>query len=126
MIREFTCIICPNGCDLVATIEDNKIISIEGALCDKGNKYAEQEIIDPQRTISSLVVVNNGEIPLASVRLSKPISKDRIFDVMNEIKKIKLDAPVTIGTVVRKNILGLDSDLIVTKNVKERLKNSYY
>jgi CxxC motif-containing protein len=121
MIREFTCIICPNGCDLVVNLEDNNIISIEGALCKKGRTYVEQELIDPQRTISSSVLVNNGEIPLVSVRLNRPIPKDKIFDVMEEIKKIKVEAPVKIGTVLRKNILGLDSDLIVTKNVDKKL-----
>lgn len=120
MIRQFTCIICPNGCDLEATLDGNNVKSIEGALCDKGKKYVEQELIDPQRTISSSVFVKNGEIPLASVRLSKAVPKDKIFDVMNEIKTIVVDAPVTAGTVLKSNILGLDSDLIVTKNVDKK------
>src|SRR5665648_78523 len=113
MIRQFTCIICPNGCDLEVTLDENKIISIEGALCDKGKTYVEQELVNPQRTISSSVKVNNGEIPLVSVRLTKAIPKDKIFEVMNEIKKIEVNAPVAIGTILIKNILGLDSDLIV-------------
>ena len=119
MIRQFTCIICPNGCDLEVTLDENKIISIEGALCDKGKTYVEQELVNPQRTISSSVKVNNGEIPLVSVRLTKAIPKDKIFEVMNEIKKIEVNAPVAIGTILIKNILGLDSDLIVTKNVRQ-------
>lgn len=117
MIRDFTCIICPNGCDLRVNINNDIIISIDGASCDKGDKYVKQELTNPQRTIATSVLVIGGEIPLASVRLSKPIPKDRIFDVMEEIKKIKVDAPVNIGLIVQKDILGLGSDVIITKNV---------
>ena len=52
-----------------------------------------------------------------SVRLTKPVPKAKIFDVMGIIKGIKLEAPVEVGDVVVKNIMGYDSDLIVTKQV---------
>lgn len=117
MIREFICVICPNGCELSAEIDGDKILSVEGGLCAKGDKYVEQEIIDPRRTISSSVKVRNGEIPLASVRLTNAIPKNKIFDAMEEIKKIEVDAPAKVGTILIHNILGLDSDLIITKNV---------
>ena len=52
MMREFTCIICPNGCEIRAEIEEKEggaveILSIEGAACKKGNAYVEQELKDP-------------------------------------------------------------------------------
>jgi len=56
-------------------------------------------------------------LPLASVRLTSPIPKGKMAEVMAEIKKISVDAPVSIGQVVVKNILGLESDLIITKNI---------
>jgi CxxC motif-containing protein len=36
---------------------------------------------------------------------------------MEEIKKIKLKAPVKMNQVILKNVLNLNSDVIVTKNV---------
>ena len=44
MMREFTCIICPNGCEIRAEIEEKEggaveILSVEGAACKKGNAY---------------------------------------------------------------------------------------
>ena len=53
MLREFTCIICPNGCEITAGVEDNQIISIEGALCPKGETYVNQELTDPRRNIAT-------------------------------------------------------------------------
>lgn len=120
MLREFTCIICPNGCDIEARIEDGKLLSVEGALCPKGEAYVKQELINPQRTISTSVLVRGGVLPLASVRLTAPVPRERLRDVMDEIKKISLDAPVAAGTVVIKNIMGFDSDVIVTKSVDGR------
>ena len=117
MLREFTCIICPNGCEITAGVEDNQIISIEGALCPKGETYVNQELTDPRRNIATSVLVKGGELPLASVRLTNPIPKARIFDAMAEIRGIAVEAPVEAGTVVIRGILGLDSDVIVTKGV---------
>ena len=59
-----------------------------------------------------------SEMPLASVRLSAPIPKAKIFDVMNEIRKVKRTAPVHEGEVVIENVLGLGSNVIVTRTVE--------
>lgn len=120
MLREFTCIICPNGCEIEADIEDGKILSITGATCPKGEDYVRQELTDPQRNIASSILVRGGVLPLASVRLTSPIPKARIFDAMEEIKKVSADAPVKAGTVVIKGILGYDSDVVVTKSVGKK------
>lgn len=122
MIRKMTCIICPNGCDLEAQITDGKCESVSGNLCPKGAQYAAQEVEEPKRTIASSVTVKNGVLPLVSVRLNRAVPKEKIFNVMEEVRRIVLDAPVYAGDIASENILGLGSDLIVTKNV-ERAEN---
>jgi len=117
MLKEYTCIICPNGCEIEADIEGTKVLSVEGEKCPRGKEYVEQEIINPQRNIATSVLVENGEIPLVSVRLTHVIPKDKIVDVMNEIKKLKLTPPITMNQVIINNVLGLTSDVIATKNV---------
>lgn len=115
MLKEYTCIICPNGCSITADTESGEILT--GGDCQLGQEYVQQEITNPQRNIASSILLEGGILPLASVRLSGPIPKDKIFDVMAVIKKARLTAPVAIGQVAIKNILGLNSDVIVTKNV---------
>lgn len=117
MLREMTCIVCPNGCDLEIEIEDGKVLSVNGALCPRGKAYANQEVTDPRRNIATSVLVDGGELPLVSVRLTAPIPKARIFDAMEEIKKIRLTAPVKAGQVVIENLLDLGVSVIATKNV---------
>jgi CxxC motif-containing protein len=123
MLKEYTCIICPNGCEITAEIENGEMLSLDGASCPKGRQYVEQELTDPQRSISSSVLVEDGELTLVSVRLSKPIPKGRTFDVMAEIKKAYLKAPVKAGKAVIENVLGLGSNVITTKNINSKQNN---
>lgn len=117
MLRTFTCIICPNGCEIQAETDGTRILSIEGATCPKGEDYVRQELTDPRRNIATSVLVKGGTLPLASVRLTAPIPKDRIFDAMAQIRALSVEAPVQAGTVILKGILGYDSDVIITKSV---------
>lgn len=120
MVRTFTCIMCPNGCEIETVIEDGKVISAKGNLCKRGAEYAEQEVVDPKRTIASSVLVKNGELPLVSVRLNRAVPKARIFDVMKEIAAASLEAPVHMGDVVIADVLELGSDVIATKDVRKK------
>ena len=117
MHKTFTCIICPNGCEVTVEYDGTELISCSGNLCKRGEEYVRQELRDPRRTISSSVAVTGGDLPMVSVRLTKPIPRDRIFDVMKVIREMRLAAPVRSGDVLISDILGLGSDLIATRNV---------
>ena len=110
-MRAYTCIICPNGCDIQPAQDSGEIV-VSGALCSKGKQYVLQEMTDPRRTISSLARVDGGERQVVGVRLTAAIPKAKIAEVMGEIRKISLNAPVKRGQVVANNILGLGCDLI--------------
>lgn len=116
--RTFTCIVCPNGCTIETQYEDGgKIIAVSGNKCKKGVQYVEQELTDPRRTIATSVRISGSILPLCSVRVTNPIPKKEIFHVMEEINKLRLKAPVHIGDVLIHRVCGLDSDVIVTKNM---------
>lgn len=117
MTRTFTCVVCPNGCDIRAEFEGDEIRSIEGHTCPKGRDYVQQEIVDPRRNIATSVLVDGGALPLVSVRLDRPISKKEIFRVMEAIGQVRLQAPATIGQVVLADVCGSGANVIVTKNV---------
>jgi CxxC motif-containing protein len=120
MLKEYTCIICPNGCDLTVEFEDGKILTLQGAACKRGWEYVRQELTEPRRTITTSILLEGGVTPLVSVRLSKPIPKEHIFAVMTAIKAVSLQAPVHIGQVAIANVLGLGSDVIVTNHVEAK------
>lgn len=120
MIKTFTCILCPNGCEIETEYEKTEIHSIKGNRCPKGASYVHQELTCPSRTISSSVLVTGGELPLCSVRLTAPVPKESISRVMNEIKKQVLPAPVQIGQTIISNVCGLNSDVIATRTVEKQ------
>lgn len=123
--KEFTCVVCPNGCSIKVGYEEGtppKLISAEGARCPRGKSWAKQEIENPMRTFSSSVIVSGGDFLEASVRLTKPIPLAKIFEVMAEIKKIRLAAPLAIGDVVLANPAGTETEVIVTRNVPVKIQ----
>lgn len=112
-MKELTCIVCPRGCRL--QIDDN--MNVTGNFCPRGKEYAISELTHPTRNITSSIKVDNRPYTLVSVKTSKPVPKEKIFAVMEEINKLSVSAPTKIGQVVKANILGLDSDIIITKNI---------
>lgn len=122
MSHTLTCILCPNGCELAVLAENGEVASVTGNRCPKGKEYAIEELLYPQRTISTSVPLLGGDAPLLSVRLNRPIPKDAIFAAMAEINKLRPKAPIRIGQVLLPQILGYDSDVIATRNAEKRLK----
>jgi CxxC motif-containing protein len=118
--KELVCVVCPNGCQLEVVIDDSAELTVKevtGHTCDKGPDWAEQEIINPMRTIASNIAVNGGDFPLVSVRTDAPIPLGKIMDVMKEIKKKRVDAPVRIGDHLIENPAGTSCNIVATRHV---------
>lgn len=116
-MKELTCIGCPIGCALKVDVQSDGI-RVSGNGCKRGVKYAENEILCPKRTITSTVALTGGTIKRLSVRTAQEVPKDMMFACMEEIRKIRISAPVRIGTVVLENCAGTGVDIIATKNVE--------
>ena len=121
---EFLCVVCPNGCVIDAEFENNgerdvkpRLKAIEGNLCQRGEDWVRQEVENPMRTIAGSVLVKNGDFITASVRTTKPVPLARVMDVMNEIRAQNPEAPLRIGQILISNPRGLDTDVIITRNV---------
>lgn len=112
-----TCINCPMGCPLEITME-NDIISVIGNKCNKGKEYAIREITNPTRIVTSTVKVNGGERPVVAIKTQDEIPKKLIFDVMKEINKVTINAPVNLGDIVIENVLNTNVNVIATANNK--------
>mgnify|MGYP002870194004 CR=1 FL=1 len=115
MIRELTCITCPNGCNLSVEINDGVVVSVTGNECKRGDKYGREEVTAPKRMITAIIPVKNGKTNVTSVKTTESIPKEYIKDAMGIINNSCVDAPVCIGDVVYKNILGTGADIVVTR-----------
>ncbi len=113
MIRNLTCIVCPRGCAMTV---DEETLEVKGNSCPRGREYAEAEVKNPVRTLTTTVKVQNRADTVVSVKTKKPIAKCEIFNVLSEIKKARVSAPVNIGDVIIKGIAG--TDIVATKNIR--------
>ena len=117
-MRELVCIVCPRGCTMRIEEKDGDF-TVSGNSCKRGAAFAVSEMTRPMRTICSTVRTTFPDVPVLSVRVSAEIPKDRIFDVMGEIRKVRLDRPVRRGDVIISNVLDLGMDIIATSDLLE-------
>lgn len=121
MKQEITCIGCPMGCLISASLEEGTIKELSGYTCEKGRLYALKELVSPSRVLTSTVPVKGGAEPLLSIKSKADLPKDMLLRCMEELKTARVTAPVRIGDVVVHNIAGTGIDMVATKNVDKTI-----
>ncbi|MEA5027189.1 MAG: DUF1667 domain-containing protein [Erysipelotrichaceae bacterium] len=119
MNKEMVCIVCPMGCRLKIEITDGKPAAITGNSCPRGYAYAMKEYTAPERVLTTTVKVHGGIHPLVSVKSAQPLPKSRLFEAMDIINQLVVEAPVSLHDVLISNILNTGVDIIATANNKK-------
>lgn len=117
MIKQMTCIECPQGCVLSVDVENGVIKSVQGAKCPKGKVYAASEVENPVRILTATVLAEGLGLKLVPVRTDKPIPKKDIFRAVGEIRKMRIAKPLKAGDVLTEDLLGLGVKLVATREV---------
>ena len=112
--RNLTCIVCPRSCQMTVTLEDGKVINVEGNFCKRGVTYANDECTNPKRTVTSTVRCLDGSI--VSVKTESTIPKEKMFEVMEEINAVRPVGDLKIGDVVIENVCGTGVNVVATSN----------
>ena len=120
--RELICINCPLGCPLKVEMDGGKVISVSGNTCKRGEVYARKEVVSPTRTVTSTVAVKDGVHPVVAVKTASDIPKSKIFDVMAEINRAEVAAPVRIGDVIIEDVCSTGADVVATANMERKIK----
>jgi CxxC motif-containing protein len=108
------CIMCPVGCELTVTHIGKNVISVKGNGCPLGEKFAKEEFNNPKRVIITTVQVENGTRLLVPVRSDKPVPKEKLFEILQYLRKVKVRAPVKFHQVIVENIAGTDANIVAT------------
>ncbi|MFX1329277.1 MAG: DUF1667 domain-containing protein [Promethearchaeota archaeon] len=117
--KDIRCIVCPTGC-LVHVENINGELIIEGHSCKRGEEYAKEEFIAPKRILTTTMQVENGFLPLVPVRSDKPLPKDRLKETLEEIARVRTKAPIKMGDILLENVLGLDVNIIASRNLIQK------
>lgn len=117
--KNFTCIGCPIGCPLQLTHEGRDILEIEGHQCNRGAKYAQQEFRDPRRFLSTTVAIEGARWKRLPVKVTAPVPKDRVVEAAIEIHRLSVSAPVALGQVLIRDLLGEKGvDVVATRTMQ--------
>ncbi|MDE6663544.1 MAG: DUF1667 domain-containing protein [Lachnospiraceae bacterium] len=117
-VRNLTCINCPMGCALTVEMNGDKVVNISGNTCKRGEVYAQKEVSNPTRIVTSTVRVTGGKSDMVSVKTREDIPKGKIFDCVRALKNVEVQAPIRIGDVIVTNIAGTGIDVVATKNIE--------
>lgn len=114
------CTTCPSECVITVIREGRVAASIEGYTCKRGLQFAEKELISPERTLTSTMVVmlDHKEL-LIPVKSAQPIPKKNMLEAMDQINKTRLEHRFKRGDVLIPNICGLGIDIVACKSLKE-------
>ena len=123
MRKEMVCIACPIGCRLTAEWNDDpKDVQITGSQCRRGEEYGTEEVLAPSRVVTATVAVNTVTATAtmerrAPVKSTKPVPRELIDGLLDELYKVRLSAPVRIGQAVVKNYRDTNIDIIATRTI---------
>ena len=101
------------GCqlDVLFDPETGHLLEIEGHGCKRAWAYAEKELTNPTRMVTTTVRVRGGAWPLVPVHTAAPIPKSAIFALLRELRRVQVQAPVRTGQVILAN--GADTGVNV-------------
>ncbi|MBQ1846399.1 MAG: DUF1667 domain-containing protein [Clostridia bacterium] len=110
--RKYTCIICPQGCEITVTLDGKDIVKVEGNTCKRGEAYVTEELTAPKRTLTTTVMTLSGRpVP---VRTGGTVPKEKLFDCMKEINAVKAKDGVRRGDVIIEDVAGTGVSVVAT------------
>ncbi|MBW1881330.1 MAG: DUF1667 domain-containing protein [Deltaproteobacteria bacterium] len=113
-----TCINCPVGCPLQLLHEGDELIEVEGFDCKRGKKYGRQEFVDPRRTFSTTIWIEGARWARVPVKLTAPVPKDRIMEAARAVHTLRVRAPVQMGDVLLRDLIGEEGvDVVITRSM---------
>ena len=115
--KHFVCVVCPIGCEIDVVHDGGKIISMEGNKCEKSAEFVTQELIEPMRILTTTVRIQGARWPVIPVRTEKAVPKRLFPRIMKQLRRIRLQAPVSMLDVVVKDVLGTGANIIVTRTM---------
>ena len=114
MKKELICISCPLGCHLTVDAENK---TVTGNTCKRGEVYGLNEVINPVRVITSTVKIEGARLPVLPVKTNGDIPKNMNFEAMKIINSVTCTAPIKVGDVIIKDILGTGIDVVAPRSL---------
>ena len=109
------CITCPKGCHL--QVDEENGFKVTGNSCPRGAEYGKNELQHPVRTVTSTVKITGAFIPRLPVKTDRPLPKELMFDCMELINGIEVQAPVKVGQILAADVFGTGVNIVAAKTL---------
>lgn len=118
-MKEMTCTVCPMSCQLIITKDPESPdgLKVEGGSCKRGRIHAIKELTNPTRLITSTVRIDGALIDRIPVRTDGEIPREKIFELMEIIRGLKVQAPVKRGDIIYKSVFDSDVNIIASRSM---------
>jgi CxxC motif-containing protein len=115
--KALICVTCPMGCRLDVIVADDQVVAVEGQGCKRGLTYAQDEIANPRRVVTTTVRVQAGWHPLLPVYTDCAFPKGQLFALLEELRQVVVSAPVQAGQVILANALGTGINVLASRDM---------
>ncbi len=118
--KEIICIVCPMGCHLQVAENPNmeEVYEVAGNKCPRGKVYGINEMVNPTRVLTTTIKIENAPLKRLPVKTNGVVPKDKIFQCMEVINKVKVASPVNMGDVIVSNILNTGVDIVASRSMR--------
>ncbi len=118
-VTNYLCIGCPLGCRLEVEQDDtDTIVEVRGWSCKKGDRYGRQEHVDPRRMVTTTVRIDGAALARLPVKTSGEVPKALVAEVCRQLRGVSVEAPVSIGDVIARDIAGTGADIVATRDME--------
>jgi CxxC motif-containing protein len=119
-VNEIICIVCPLACRVSVAVDDQgHILEVDGFQCKKGKEYAVAEYRSSRRILTTTVIAEKSRHALLPVRTNSPIPREKLFECMDHLARVRVEPPLKSGEVIVRNILDTGSDIITTRELTD-------
>lgn len=115
MKQKVICIVCPRGCHL--EVDPDNDYEVTGNFCPRGIPYGKSEMINPTRVVTSTVKITGADLHRCPVKTDRATPKSLIKNIMEEINRVEIKAPVEVGDVVIDHVLGTEANLVASRSI---------
>ncbi len=109
-MKQLICIVCPKGCHL--SVDEENGCAVTGNRCPRGAEYGANELKNPQRTLTTTVIIEGAARARLPVRTDTTVPKGRLFDCIRLTDGLTVKAPVKTGQVILENVAGTGANLV--------------
>lgn len=120
MKRLCKCIMCPVGCEIEITLDnDNNVIEVKGGLCERGREFVRITGGERMQVVTTVVKLSKpiGEVRVVPVKTLNPVPVSFMKTVVSYLKNLTVDPPVKAGDVIIEEIDGKHIVVVSTRSI---------